>query len=347
MDHSPHHQGFELVPKKINCFLTDILTTVAIIIESYGRQVPIYFSTTDDICNEIITDVEWVWQMLLNLLTNACKHTEEGSIHVNVSMCTAYPAGRKVKQATSPTKPTSSPCNGDPLEPQILFQIVDTGVGLGSATPESLFEVFSQAQVGQSSGTGLGLFSVYSRCQRLGGACGVISPNTFVEDKDGCIFWFTIPKLYATHQVIKTSDFTQFATSHMLCDHCQPDGIVVMGIDVPWKKPHNDGPTKTMREPDVSSDGSKSLDEEHKKSEFAAFTAFVVDDVQSIRKLLKRTLLGSLGFSRVETFENGKRALDAMKKEVVDVVFMNIQVKIKLPLVVVRHDMSCMGCNYY
>ena len=53
--------------------------------------------------------------------------------------------------------------------------------------------------------------------------------------------------------------------------------------------------------------------------------AFVVDDSQSIRKLLQRTLLG-MGFTRVEMFENGKRALDAMKKEVVDMVFMDIQV---------------------
>jgi YesN/AraC family two-component response regulator len=36
-------------------------------------------------------------------------------------------------------------------------------------------------------------------------------------------------------------------------------------------------------------------------------------------------LLG-MGFTRVEMFENGKRALDAMKKEVVDMVFMDIQV---------------------
>jgi YesN/AraC family two-component response regulator len=35
-----------------------------------------------------------------------------------------------------------------------------------------------------------------------------------------------------------------------------------------------------------------------------------------------------MGFTRVDMFENGKRALDAMKVEMVDVVFMDIQMPI-------------------
>jgi hypothetical protein len=98
-------------------------------------------------------------------------------------------------------------------------------------------------------------------------------------------------------------------------------GTVVMGIDVTWSEKALR--EEAEREASMSSEGSAGVSGENGKK--MRYTAFVVDDVQSIRKLLKRTLIG-LGFSRVDVFENGKRALDAMKKEVVDVVFMDIQV---------------------
>jgi CheY-like chemotaxis protein len=320
-------QGYELVPKNDSSCLVDILTTVAMIIDSYGRQVPIYFSIAPNICNEIITDNEWVWQMLLNFLTNACKHTEEGCIHVNVSLCTGnqLPAGRKVdkedklKNAPDMTPRPTLPSRTS-LDEHLLFQICDTGVGVGILKHDSLFEVFSQAQSGQSAGTGLGLFSVYSRCKRLGGACGVISPNT-IECEGGSTFWFTIPYIPASKECMEYSDFSRYPTSHALCKSCLMGGTVVMGIDVTWSE-------KALREEaerdaSLSSEGSAGVSGENGKK--MRYTAFVVDDVQSIRKLLKRTLIG-LGFTRVEVFENGKRALDAMKREVVDVVFMDIQV---------------------
>ena len=99
-----------------------------------------------------------------------------------------------------------------------------------------------------------------------------------------------------------------------------------MGIDVSWRKKH----VVSEVEQDTSArSSSHSSNEDLKKADKKCdlhYTAFVVDDVQAIRKLLRRTLLG-LGFTRVEVFENGKRALDAMKKEMVDVVFMDIQVE--------------------
>ena len=53
----------------------------------YGKSVPVTFEIEPDVCDEIITDEEWLWQMLLNLLTNACKYTDKGEIHVRISLC--------------------------------------------------------------------------------------------------------------------------------------------------------------------------------------------------------------------------------------------------------------------
>jgi hypothetical protein len=278
----------------------------------------------------IITDNAWVWQMPLNFLTNACKHTKEGSIHVNISVCTEYPPGRKVdkraKTANSGPAPSSrsSSSSHDPQGEQLLFQIVDSGVGVDPRQQDALFAAFSQAQSGQSSGTGLGLFSVYSRCTRLGGACGVISPNIHpISDGEGSTFWFTVPYLPASQQHVEATEFSRYPTAHILCDRCQPaDGMVVMGIDTTWSKKED-----VLIEQEIQGDSSKARGEDKEANTGLSYTAFVVDDVQSIRKLLKRTLIG-LGFTRVELFENGKRALDAMKQEVVDVVFMDIQVMV-------------------
>lgn len=58
-----------------------------------------------------------------------------------------------------------------------------------------------------------------------------------------------------------------------------------------------------------------------------SLVVFVVDDSPSIRKLMKRTL-EKLGVGRVELFENGDLALQAMMKKEAAVVFMDIQMPV-------------------
>jgi signal transduction histidine kinase len=66
----------------------------------------------------VITDEEWLWQMLLNLLTNTCKYTDRGSIQVNVRVDPTI------------TLPIA-------LHDALLFEVVDTGENL-SCEPTSL-----------------------------------------------------------------------------------------------------------------------------------------------------------------------------------------------------------------
>jgi signal transduction histidine kinase len=77
----------------------------------YGKQVPIAFHVASDIVDAIITDEEWLWQMLLNLLTNACKYTDKGSIQV------------MVKLSADVNLPSNNDGGGDAL----LFEVIDTG----------------------------------------------------------------------------------------------------------------------------------------------------------------------------------------------------------------------------
>ena len=90
---------------------------------------PVQYEVTCNVADNIITDEEWLWQMLLNLLTNACKYTDKGSIIMRVSL-REDPAGPLVLQ--SPRSLVSALAIGKtitfetpPL--QLLFEVLDTG----------------------------------------------------------------------------------------------------------------------------------------------------------------------------------------------------------------------------
>lgn len=114
-------------------------------------------------------DVNRIRQVLINLMSNAIKFTENGTITIIVK-----------------PKPGSD---------HIFFLIKDTGIGIAKEKQSSLFELFTQADSSTSrryGGTGLGL----AICRRLvllmGGNIGVES-----EPKQGSIFWFHLPLVNA------------------------------------------------------------------------------------------------------------------------------------------------------
>jgi signal transduction histidine kinase/CheY-like chemotaxis protein len=102
-------------------------------------------------------------QILLNLLSNACKFTKDGSIKLRVG-----PALRDARQV-------------------LEFAVIDTGIGMTPEQTARLFEEFSQADASiarQYGGTGLGLAITRRLCQMMGGDVTVTSEpgkgSTFV-----------------------------------------------------------------------------------------------------------------------------------------------------------------------
>jgi signal transduction histidine kinase len=85
-------------------------------------------------------------QIFLNLLSNACKFTESGTIDLSAT------AGD----------------NGE-----VRFRVTDNGIGMSKAQQERIFEAFVQADASTSSnygGTGLGLAICREYCELMGGA---------------------------------------------------------------------------------------------------------------------------------------------------------------------------------
>jgi CheY-like chemotaxis protein len=89
-----------------------------------------------------------VRQCLLNLLSNACKFTEHGTITLQVSRIT------------------------ESGENWITFRVTDTGIGMTPAQQSRLFQDFSQADTSTTrkyGGTGLGLAISQRFCHMMGG----------------------------------------------------------------------------------------------------------------------------------------------------------------------------------
>jgi len=107
-------------------------------------------------------------QMLSNLVSNAIKFTEEGSIRIE-----AEEDGRQGGAA------------------QLLFAVTDTGIGVNADKQELLFQPFSQVDTSSTrryGGTGLGLSIVKRLAGLMGGCVGVDS-----QPGKGSRFWFRIP----------------------------------------------------------------------------------------------------------------------------------------------------------
>jgi CheY-like chemotaxis protein len=94
-------------------------------------------------------------QILNNLIDNAIKFTDEGSIAVSAAL----------KEATAESA-------------LIQFEVRDTGIGILAADQAIIFNAFAQADSSDTrrfSGTGLGLSICRELCQLMGGSIGVTS----------------------------------------------------------------------------------------------------------------------------------------------------------------------------
>ncbi|MBC8507058.1 MAG: response regulator [Anaerolineales bacterium] len=136
------------------------------------KGLEIAYLVEDDTPPAIVGDVTRVRQVLVNLLGNAMKFTEQGEIVVRVE-------GKAL---------------GDNRY-DIDFSVRDTGIGIPEERVDSLFQSFTQVDASTTrkyGGTGLGLAISKQLVELMGGEIGVHS-----ELGKGSVFHFSIPAVSA------------------------------------------------------------------------------------------------------------------------------------------------------
>ncbi len=124
---------------------------------SFGKDTPV----------KLAFDQTRVSQILINLIGNAIKFTENGSIKL------------VIKNKKSNNKKAS-----------ILFEVTDTGIGIDPSKIEKIFDKFAQADASTTrkfGGTGLGLAICKQLVSLMGGTIGARS-----ELGKGSTFWFEV-----------------------------------------------------------------------------------------------------------------------------------------------------------
>lgn len=116
-----------------------------------------------DIKDEIRVDPDRIYEVIGNLISNAVKYTNRGSILVKLSQ---------------------------PSKAKVRFEVTDTGPGITREEQNKLFKKFYRAEssVGKTIGTGLGLYISKLLVEKFGGRIGLAS-----EVGKGSKFWFDLP----------------------------------------------------------------------------------------------------------------------------------------------------------
>mgnify|MGYP002706718707 FL=1 len=133
--------------------------------KDHSPEVQISFIEKAPAC-VINTDRVRLSQVMINLMSNAMKFTERGSISI----------GYRISEAKD----------------EIYFFCKDTGMGIAADKLELVFERFVKLNA-FVKGTGLGLAICRVIVERLGGTIGVDS-----KEGEGACFWFRIPVIFVS-----------------------------------------------------------------------------------------------------------------------------------------------------
>ena len=153
------------------CNLITVVSSVSstMRVRVYGRNVSLSVEFAGAIPETILTDEIRLRQAIMNLVANAIKFTEQGSVRIVIDF---LPTWRDARAA-------------------LRIQVIDTGIGISREVLPRLFQPFVQADGSTSrkyGGTGLGLAITRRIAELLGGS--LIAESTLGE---GSTFTLTVP----------------------------------------------------------------------------------------------------------------------------------------------------------
>ncbi len=152
------------IPVHIRDIADEVLSMLAP--EAHKKSLELTALVYQDVPSEIMADPVRIKQVLTNLVSNAIKFTESGSVIVRIMV------EEQIKQKVA-----------------LKITISDTGIGLNQEQQKNLFKAFSQADASTTrryGGTGLGLVISSYLVEHMQGDIGFNS-----KINEGSQFWFT------------------------------------------------------------------------------------------------------------------------------------------------------------
>ena len=164
----------ELVPTALHlpAFLRGVVEICQIRAEQKGIE--FIYQPDPQLPMGVVADEKRLRQVLINLLGNAIKFTDQGSVTLQVGLVEA---------------------DAKPDKTRLQFSVKDTGIGIAPADIQNLFQAFEQMgdRKRQSEGTGLGLAISQRIVQLMDGQIQVKSQTGVGSD-----FWFEVDLPLAT-----------------------------------------------------------------------------------------------------------------------------------------------------
>jgi signal transduction histidine kinase len=141
---------YEMAPFDFEKVSHDLATDLSITAQKKGLELTF---KSDGNPHIVMGDMEKIRQVVLNIIDNAIKYTEKGSITVEIK----HDEKRKYDVLT----------------------VTDTGMGISAQEKEVLFQKFSRGEGGKTntSGSGLGLYLAKQIAEAHGGHVGIDSPG--------------------------------------------------------------------------------------------------------------------------------------------------------------------------
>ena len=163
-------------------------------VQALDKNLTLNFDVQDTVPDMIVGDENKLMQVMYNLVGNGLKFTGSGGVTVKVRMSAVF----------------------DTHKDTLLFEVIDTGIGIKPDQQNVIFDAFTQADSSHSrkyGGTGLGLPISKSIVHLMGGTLKVES----VEGK-GTRFWFYLPLLTGISSMHISDQETEISEDAIVTD---------------------------------------------------------------------------------------------------------------------------------
>ena len=185
---------------EIECVCTDLHALIETVVKTVEVQakkkgLEIILQTSRDVPRYLYADHLRVCQVLLNLMNNAVKMTEQGTVMLRTGI---------------------EPAEGD--KRRVLFEVIDTGPGIPEDKKDLIFKRFAQVDSAASrkyGGTGLGLSVSRGLVELMGGTIGFRS-----RAGEGSTFWFVLPLVACDKNEAEKDGAIAEHEQKFVCEHC-------------------------------------------------------------------------------------------------------------------------------